>query len=677
MAQDPTTGNDLKNLPLREEHRAFFGALDRLLTIGSYYQPSHERFRSVARECHACLEKSLGKRPHLEILVDAEGLHLDHGLLPPQAPEGRRLFELLDPLQLALLELDAAATGEDLHLALAVLRQARNSLTASRSYREIEITGLPATVRVTNRALFLRTRSQARKTEAKPGPATDVVFFDPNLVSEQLLAGSLEGRKCEKEFLGIVQGILATADPLRLAGNQDGSERPEDWLSDDMVGAIEGVLQALAGSGSDLMNLQHLIGQAQSALEMTGDPQLVELVFARLQKDAGKLARQGPRPRTSGPAAGAAKGSGKGGRNRQPTLSQQQMRQAVDELPVPCGPWENPAEQAAADCLAVCLLVLDQAPTAEIRAGAEETLNQLLTRPRLARPVRGLIVSALHAALNQRSSSEVQELWSLVWTPLRASHADLMESIWLELWQALSSRGRERAWPYLVNDLLLGMPRTDLLNRLLLVEGLSQVDALENHEARAVLENLTALREGTICDEFFDVPPPLLYPVHKVLVGSSLSGRFGPLLHDSLARQAPHRLTSLLLEVMDGYNPLFRPVYHALLDQGVEEALTCDLAEMAPELIADTLADLHWDFMDEPWVTDAIAWLGHLGREPALRVLAEIINEKKFLVFRGWPSSARSAARQARAELREKLDYRRQRELEKEPDQAEAQPVRE
>lgn len=673
MATELTTGDGRKTLPLRDEHRALCGALDRLLTIGSYYTSAHERFRAVALECHTALQKSLGQRPHLEILIEAEGLGLDHGLLPAASPEGRRLFELLDSLQVALLELDARTTAEDLSRALAALRQARQGLSARRSYGEIEIDGLPDTVRVTSRALFLRTRGRENQARARSADPGDTLFLDPHLVSEQLLAASPRGRKCEQEFVGIIQGILATTDPLRLVRDSDAPGRPEDWLSDETVAAIDQVLQALAGSGSDLMNLRHLIGQAQSALRMTGDPQLVELVFARLQKNAGQLARRETRARVRNAGHGSAPGRSE--RNRQPSLSVQQMRQIVAELPVSWGPAEDPAAQAAADGLAVCLQVLDQAPAPEIGAGAQEAITAWLSVQPLSRPVRALVVRALHALLNERNAADIGAVWPLVWGPLRVAHAPLLESIWLELWQSLSSRGREKAWPYLVNDLLLGLPRTDLLQRLLLLEGLSQVDALENHEARAVLENLPALREWTICADFFDAPPPLLYPVHKVLVGGSRSGRFGPLLHASLVRQAPHKLTALLLEVMDGYDPLLRPVYHALLDQGVQEELLPELAELAPELIAATLDDLHWDFMDEPWVAEAIACLGRLGREPALRTLDEIINERKFLVFRGWPSAARSAARQARAELREKLDYRRQREQEREHEHAGPEPA--
>jgi hypothetical protein len=82
------------------------------------------------------------------------------------------------------------------------------------------------------------------------------------------------------------------------------------------------------------------------------------------------------------------------------------------------------------------------------------------------------------------------------------------------------------------------------------------------------------------------------------------------------------------------------------------------MADVARDLIMEALSDLHWDFMEEPWVEQAILWLGYLGREAALPVLDEILEEKKFMVLNSWPRAAREAAATAREELRERLSYK-------------------
>jgi hypothetical protein len=675
MAQDKATTQDKDTIPISKDHRALCGALDRLLTIGSYYQPSHERFQAVAKECLAALTKSVGSLPQLEIFINEQGLVIEKGLLGKDEVEARRLFDLLDPLQIALLEIDAAATSDHLHLALASLKKARNNLSGTRTYREIEIKGLPGTVRAISRALFLKTR-EVKPRPRKPRKAKpEVAFFEHNLISDLLLSGTDEGQKCEKEFIGIIQGIMATVDPTRIktSGEEKSETAAEDWLPDEAIEAIKKVLSALAGTGSDLMNLQHLIAQAQVALEMTGDPELVELVFSRLQKDSQDLVRKRVMPKMIGKSQ---KGTRTDSR-RKLIMSQQEMRDIVDGLEVPLGPMADPREQAGADCLSICLQVMDLAPTEELVTGIEETLLRLLTAGRLGGPLRETVVAGLQALLMGKDRETIGRIWPMFWGPLHRSHPGSIGQLWLDIWQGLSSEGREKAWAYLVNDLLLGMEQTNRIKHLLLLEALSKVPALGKSEIRTVLENLPALLEGTIADGFFDAPPPLLYPVHKVLVGCSFSGKFGPLLHESLVRQAPHRLSNLLLVIMDSYDPINRGVYHIILDQGIEEKLTPQMAELAPEIIQETLEDLHWDFMEEDWVIEAITWLGHLGRERALPVLNEILIEKKYVVLNGWPRPAREAARAARNELRERLGYKGIKDQETEPEGPEGPTVEE
>jgi len=656
MSQDKTKSTATSTTPMGDRHRSLCSALDRLLTIGSYYQPSHERFQEVARECQAALKKSISSTDKLEIFINSAGLVIEDGLLEAQEVAARRLFDLLDPMHIAVLEIDPHTTSDHLHLALASLKKARNSLTARQSYREIEIKGMPETVRVINRSLYLKT--QANK-QPKPAPKSkknkpEVTFFDHNLVSDLLLQNTDQGQKLEKEFVGIIQGIMATADPTRLKKSAGDKSDPEDWLPEETVDAIKGVLSALSGTGSDLMNLQHLIAQAQTALEMTGDPQLVDLVFSRLQKDSRDLARKRVVPKMIG----------KGDRSSRPgpkktlIMSQDEMREIVDNLEIPYGPMPDPMERAAGDCLQICVQIMDLAPTEDLVSGIEETLLRLITTGKMGGPKREAIITTLGAVLGGRTEETIDRLWPMIWGPMKRTHPQDLGLLWHDLWLSLSGTQKESAWPYLVNDLLEGLDLPDRLKRVILLESLTKVDALGNSELRVTLENLSALGAGVICRNFFDAPAPLLYPVHKVLIGCSIAPSFGPLLHENLVNQAPNRLSSVLLEIMDGYQPVNRSIYLAILDQGIDENLSSEMWEIAPEIIEEALADLHWDYMEEDWVAEAITWLGHLGSESALPILDSILKEKKFAVLSGWPLSAREAAAQAQEILRERLEYK-------------------
>lgn len=656
MTLDKTVSPDKQSQEMGDAQRSLCGALDRLLTIGSYYQPSHERFREVAAECSTCLQDILKGRDKVELFVTDEGLLLDKGHLPADTVEARRLFDLLDPLHIALVEIDAIATSDHLHLALTSLKKARNAITGTRTYREIEIKDLPETVRAINRSLFLKTHAQEKPQPKPPSrkQAPEVTFFEHNMISELLMSNSPEAQKLEKEFVSIIQGIMATADPTKLKVSGGKESEPGDWLPETTLEAIERVLEALAGTGSDLMNLQHLIAQAQTALEMTGDPQLVDLVFSRLQKDSRKLARKRVQPKMIGKDQ---KGTRTESRNKL-IMSQQEMRDIVDSLSVHHGPMIDPVQQAAGDCLDICVQLMDLAPAEELVAGIEESLLRMLTRGRLTAHLRQRVIEVCRALLIHAADETLDRTWPMIWGPLRRSHPEQMVAIWLDIWRPLNSRGRDRAWAFLVNDLLLGMEHPDRIPYLMLLEALSRTQALGNHDIRVRLENLPALQEKTIADDFFSPPAPLLYSVHKVLVGSSLSREFGPRLHESLVTQAPHRLSMVILDIIDEYQPINRAVYHAILDQGIEETLHPELEPLAAEILVDALSDLHWDYMEETWVIPAIQWLGQLGREPALPVLQEILQEKKYMVLSSWPLEAREAAQESLAQLRERLHYR-------------------
>lgn len=657
------TKNDQDTQTIKDANRALLGALDRLLTIGSYYQPSHERFQAVARQCVQALENACDGRPMLEIFVTTDAVIVDKGTLPAGEPEAKRLFDLLDPMHIALVEIDAQATSDHLHLALISLKKARNSITSSRSYKEIEIIGLPDTVRAINRSLFLKTKVE-EKPRPKPPPkkeTTEVNFFQHNVISDLLLSGDVEAQKLEKEFLGIIKGIMATVDPTKLK-NEGNNEEPDQWLPEETIDSIKRVLEALSGTGSDLMNLQHLIAQAQTALEMTGDPQLVDLVFSRLQKDSRKLARKRVQPKMIGKDQKSARTNSR----HKLIMSLEEMREIYNHLEVPLGPMPDPVPRSNADCLSICIQLMDLAPSEELVTGIEETIMRMVSTTELTVAMRDGIIRVSRALLLECPNETLDRTWPMVWGPLRRSHPEELSPLWYRLWQDLPSRGRDRAWALLVNDLLMGMITPDRIGHILLLEALSQIDALGDHDIRVMLENLPAMLEGHIAPDFFDAPAPLLYPVHKVLVGCSNSRAFGPRLHDNLVKQVPHRLSANLLEIMDSYQPINRAVYHAILDQGIEEAVHPDLADLAPEIIQDALQDLHWDFMEEDWVLESIGWLSQLGHESAIPILEEITIEKKYMVLNSWPLAAREAARDALKILKERLDYKGRQEEEPE-----------
>ncbi|MDX2472592.1 MAG: hypothetical protein QNL91_02695, partial [Candidatus Krumholzibacteria bacterium] len=77
--------------------------------------------------------------------------------------------------------------------------------------------------------------------------------------------------------------------------------------------------------------------------------------------------------------------------------------------------------------------------------------------------------------------------------------------------------------------------------------------------------------------------------------------------------------------------------------------MLCVMRDTAILLLKSTLYRLPAERRGEPWVTEAIRWLGKLGTSKSRTVLKKILNEKKLLVIPAWPAACRDAARDALA----------------------------
>jgi len=117
-----------------------------------------------------------------------------------------------------------------------------------------------------------------------------------------------------------------------------------------------------------------------------------------------------------------------------------------------------------------------------------------------------------------------------------------------------------------------------------------------------------------------------------------------------LSHQRANRLANLLVSVMGGYRKSNKLIYQAILEQGVAEKVSPKLQELGCRLLKTTVANLKPFMRDDPWVREAITWLGKLDPKRSKALLNKIINEKKYLVLPVWPAECRQAARDALAD---------------------------
>ena len=638
--------------PLSAEHAELFLALDRLLSIGSYYTPEHARYQEIAREAHTAIRNNLAGATSLEIECTAEGFFVHDDFIDGNQRETHRVFQLFDTLNIGLLEIQAVATAKDLHEAVTVLKQHQVTYAGTQDYEEIEIEGLPATMETTSQTLYVRTKDRSAGpggTRPRAGSADHFIIPDANLVATP------EGQKLEREFLGIISGIMRNGDPTRLKNLDSDEERDEalrHWVSDSAVGTIKEIMGALKSTNSDPMILEHLIGHAQAALELTGDPELVELVFERLRKETGvKNDKPKPllsnRPKPKNPKKRAVRY----------TMNPEQMNGIIEELAATAVIPDDLLGPATADCLGICTQVLCSVPTEQMAQGIGSTIFRILSVETIPDEDLRISVSSLTTILKTGSRDAVDMVMPMFLSPLRKFHPQHLGPLWLGVWKSLVEIDHKRlAWPHLVNELLLGVEWHDPTQKLALFESLSRVGVGDGEEMLERLEELQALQEKILAPDLFHAPAPLLYPVHIVLLGSTMSREHGPKLHNRLAHQRANRLASLLVAIMGEYKQSNKLIYQAVLEQGVAEKTIPKLADLGSRLLKTTVINLPDFLRDDPWVSEAVSWLGKLDAARADRLLNTILKEKKYFFWPVWPAECRNVARNVLAAQRDVLN---------------------
>jgi len=627
--------DDCADPRLQAEAAELLLSIDKLMTVGTYYQPGHAQHQVVAEQCEDVVRRCLATRSELDIEVTAEGLRVFDQDFPAACREARRLFSLGDPLSLGVIRIRPGATAQQLRDGLAVLQTRKNSLKASTSYEEVEITGMPENVEALGRSLYLRTRTGGGGSLA--GGA-----FDPHLILPEMLLDGADLHKSEAEFLRIVNGMIKA----RSGGVSDDAETGPVFdiskgLPQSVLADIAHVIESLVGTKSDPMVYEHLIAHARSALELTGDPELVELVFEKLRKEVDPAGA--PKAKLIGRSKAQKRKSG----GTKYNLSLAELDELIESIVEPYGPMENPESRDRAGALGICLQMLRTAPSDELTRGIHGTLRRIFGAPGFAGPERRATARLVVEILGGPDPEGEEPLFHLYWDMLREYRPQDVGPVWREVWSILPPRLRPRVWPFTVNDILLGMTWDDPLAMLALYGAVSRVPVAGNSQIRYKLENLSALREGILADDIFDPPPPLLFPVLHLLIGTSLSPVLGPLLHDHLLALQTHPLSVVMLEAAAEYHPGNRVVYMAILEQGVRGRLTARMLELGPRMLSLALLRLPPGERSEPWLAGAIEWLARLAPESAAPVLEKIVSEKKLMVIPAWPKHLREAAEKA------------------------------
>ena len=157
MAQNTALNNeticDLSGQPLDRNAASMLKAIDKLLTVGSYYSADHEQYREVSEKSCAQIVAAIGADQVMAIEIAASGMMLKSQLVDPHHRNVRLLHDLLVPLNIARFEFSDQLTAADLRQAIAALQNHRQNLGNTTGFQEIKIENLPPSVSTASKSV--------------------------------------------------------------------------------------------------------------------------------------------------------------------------------------------------------------------------------------------------------------------------------------------------------------------------------------------------------------------------------------------------------------------------------------------------------------------------------------------------------------------------------------------
>lgn len=622
---------DLQGAPLRADGAAVLKALDRMLTLGSYYSAQHSQYLRAAEETCLTIVQAIAPRPLLALEIAANGLLIEGQTIDPRHRHVRQLHDLLVPLNVARLEIQSAMTPADLRQALAVLHEHRLGLGQTQGFREITIENLPPTVSTASRTV-------GRGGEAD-GSVTMSALLDDGFAAAAPGDGQVDDDGGDRRQLAHELRALAAALSENLTANLEQTKHLAGKAAITLaeVAALTETLGRRLEADPDADELSRLISQARSALALGHDPRQADAALRLLRRELGTETREAE-PESASRVL-----------QEDLSFSVEQLAQAVSDLNGRDEPVPPPGPSARADQLSMAFRFLASDTTGRLRAPALAALESVWNTGDCSPDEVRTAAAAIVGLTVVDSGAPVDPLLSVVLAVVRRTRPELVAPLWWEIASKQVKAGPDDPrwpiiWPHLVNDLLLGLEPAPHPLAVPLCLKAGDYDVEEALKLAPRVASLGAMKSQTPANDLMLVPIAKARAVHAVLMRTPAADRHGDQVYKALSLRCPDALTRVLMSAVGAYTPEHRELFAALLREDGREFHSRQLQALAAGTLQRRLANLPPARRGEDWVAPAVEWLGRLAPESARPLLARIVGERRLVFFRVWPAACRRAA---------------------------------
>jgi len=616
-------------------HSTLMARIVRFFSVAAFYPPGHTKCQAAITELHQAIDHVVQVKAPLVLEPSEGGIRLQGVEMDQDTPGIGPLFNLLDCLGVARLEIDRSAPIEDLHKLVNNLNTRKLEATSALEFHTMEFSNLPPSVKIVQRE-FGWGRFELGGNESISVLVTDKLNDLSDRIEQQ---GWPETRKKELQlrmeaFLTKVVERLDSPDSIGQAQSTQSRRSLEDVL---VLGttAISQTIGSLSGDKSSV-DIDRLFQQAAESLAYADDSSSVSIMLEVLNEGSGPELTGGNQEPTEN-----LKSDETDYRESAEDLTAKTLQNAAQAEKLEITNSDNSSEM-----LSVCLQLLVSGVPDTLTTKLRSRLRKNLMAP-LGKPKQSIIEKTISNLVLAGNRKPVDAALPLLLPALVENSNDQFIDFMQQLLPEYQPEKTALVWPHFVGLMLQPKPPRNPETQKHLMDTICNLHPdLMKPEAHR-LDFLKVVQAGKWGSALFMLP----WMQNHHLLQSLLAGRQGRItgqkLHEIWKKKHPSTLGGVLMKILGPYHSNHREFYTQLLKNQKTESHPVEFKKQVALKISKSLEALDSSGKEAAWVPHAISELGHLGCRESLGLLTEIEKKKRMLLLPLWPAPCRESARQA------------------------------
>lgn len=605
-------------------------SLWRVFKIAVYYPDGHPAADQTLASFSHALNRVVGKKEiFLQFNIDESGISLQGIELDINLSPVAYFHDLLHELSISSLAIHRDITTAELRHFISRILFLRAEAKSSRSFRAIEMSDLPETIR-TEQKKFLSVRSASDDEGSGDSSHTTIDY----------LLSALKEHGLKQQQLAMCRDLLESIPATLEERTIKESDLPSVTWSDVEIllrRAADSIQSSKNGSAAkDLSgksyNIDILVAILKSFDNTDGRAKSHEAIDLLVKLTKGtSVPSKLQKPLSS---------RGEAGINITPDTIKK-ILPAMHAYHLPDDLRENDRREE----LSILIQMLGRENRLQAVVKTHELLRAALHSPLDPDELR-IVIYGMRHLLTKLDDEELRRALLMILEIIRRSGFTSPLSLLLEVSRGLAAPEFVLLWPYMVNEILIEGPSRDpkLFHHLCLQAARLPIPHMRKQ--LPLLRTLEACSKKRISANIFSPPPAELHALFRLLLGTTDAKYLYERLINGLRQKAFCWLDEAVAPLLDHMHPVHRQFISQLLQQDDPLNPSPSLKKIGAGIIIESLPRIPEEQRMEEWIPVSIAALAKAKNPGAPKMLNGILKEKNFLVIPEWPGPARKAARE-------------------------------